>query len=60
VVDPRDVGGVAAPLRRLLDDPELRARVGAAARVRAETEWSYDRRVEPLARLAGGDLSVLR
>ncbi|MGZ6953444.1 MAG: glycosyltransferase family 4 protein [Acidimicrobiia bacterium] len=59
VVDPRDVDGVAAHLRRLLDDPALRTRFGAAARARAESEWSYDRRVEPLARLATGDLTVL-
>ncbi len=60
VVDPRDVDGVASHLRRLLDAPELRARLGAAARVRAEAEWSYDHRVAPLARLAAGDLTVLR
>jgi phosphatidylinositol alpha-1,6-mannosyltransferase len=60
VVEPRDVDGVASRLRRLLDDVDLRARLGAAARTRAEAEWSYDRRVEPLVRLAAGDLSVLR
>ena len=60
VVEPRDVDGVASRLRRLLDDPERRARLGAEARGRAEAAWSYDRRVEPLARLAAGDLSVLR
>jgi len=60
VVDPRDVDGVASHLRRLLDDPELRTRLGAAARARAEAEWSYDHRVEPLARLAAGDLTLLR
>ena len=59
VVDPRDVGEITSRLRRLLDDPALRGRLGAAARARAEAEWSYDRRVEPLARLATGDLSVL-
>jgi phosphatidylinositol alpha-1,6-mannosyltransferase len=60
VVEPRAVGVVAARLRELLDDPTRRARLGAAARARAESEWSYDRRVEPLARLAAGDLTVLR
>ena len=59
VVDPRDVGEITSRLRRLLDDPELRERLGAAARAHAESEWSYDRRVEPLARLAAGDLTVL-
>lgn len=60
VVAPRDVDGVAARLRALLDDEDGRAAMGAAARARAETQWSYDRRVEPLARLAAGDRSVLR
>jgi len=60
VVEPRDVDGVASRLRHLLDDPERRARLGTTARLHAESEWSYDRRVEPLARLAAGDLSVLR
>jgi phosphatidylinositol alpha-1,6-mannosyltransferase len=60
VVDPRDVDGIASHLRRLLDDPGLRHRLGVDARARAEAEWSYDRRVEPLARLAAGDLTVLR
>ncbi len=59
VVDPRKPGAVAAALRELLDDPDRRAAMGAAARARAETEWSYDQRVRPLARLAAGDLDVL-
>ena len=60
VVEPRAIGTVIARLRELLDDPARRARFGAAARAHAEAEWSYDRRVEPLARLASGDLTVLR
>ena len=60
VVAPRDHTAVAGALRRLLDDPALRARLGAAARAHAEADWSYDRRVEPLAALAAGDLSVLQ
>ena len=59
VVAPTDVDAVTDRLRALLDDDDLRSTMGAAARVRAETEWSYDRRVAPLARLASGDLSVL-
>lgn len=59
VVHPRDAGEIATRLRRLLDDPGLRGRLGAAARSQAESEWSYDRRVEPLSRLAAGDLTVL-
>jgi phosphatidylinositol alpha-1,6-mannosyltransferase len=60
VVTPRDVAAVADRVRALLDDAGLRARFGAAARAHAERDWSYDRRVEPLARLAAGDFTVLR
>jgi phosphatidylinositol alpha-1,6-mannosyltransferase len=42
VSDPDDAGQVAAALARLLDDPELRARMGEAARRRAEREFAYD------------------
>ncbi len=58
VVAPRDVDAIAQRLRALLDDPALRSQMGLRARALAETEWSYDRRVEPLAKLAAGDLSV--
>ena len=50
---------MAAALERLLADPALRARMGAAARARAEQTFSYDRLAARLAPLAGGDLSVL-
>jgi phosphatidylinositol alpha-1,6-mannosyltransferase len=60
VVEPRDTGAVTHRLRALLDDGALRARFGAVARAHAEADWSYDRRVDPLARLAAGDLAVLR
>ena len=39
---PRDPADVAAALARLLDDRELRARMGAAARRRAEATFSWD------------------
>jgi phosphatidylinositol alpha-1,6-mannosyltransferase len=43
IVDrPADMEEAAAALGRLLDDDELRLRQGAAARRRAETEFSYD------------------
>ncbi len=59
VVEPRDVAATRAAIRRLLDDDELRARLGAAARARAATELSYDALATRLAPLAAGDLSVL-
>jgi phosphatidylinositol alpha-1,6-mannosyltransferase len=43
VQQPDDAEQVAAALARLLDDDALRARMGAAARTRAETQFSYDR-----------------
>jgi phosphatidylinositol alpha-1,6-mannosyltransferase len=42
VEHPDDVDRVTAALARLLDDADLRARLGAAARTRAVTEFSHD------------------
>jgi phosphatidylinositol alpha-1,6-mannosyltransferase len=39
---PRDVSAVAGGLKRLLDDPELRRRLGAQARRRAVAEFDYE------------------
>jgi glycosyltransferase involved in cell wall biosynthesis len=39
LVPPRDAQALAAALRRLLDDPALRARLAAAGRQRAEAEF---------------------
>ena len=50
VDDPSDAGAVAAALGRLLDDDGLRARLGAAGRVRAVSELSYDVLAQRLAR----------
>lgn len=51
---PDDAGAVARALAALLDDPDRRAAMGAAARQRAETEFAYDvlahRLAEVLAR----------
>jgi glycosyltransferase involved in cell wall biosynthesis len=41
VVPPRDVGALRSALERLLADPELRRRLGAAARRRAEERFSW-------------------
>jgi len=59
VVDGRAVADVGHAVRRLLDDPELRERMGLAARDRAVTEFSYDRLVERLVPIARGDLASL-
>lgn len=39
---PRDASAVAGHLRRLIDDPSLRARMGEAGRQRAIASYSYD------------------
>lgn len=59
VVDPVDAGAVAGALERLLTDPELRRRMGTAARARAETSFAYDTLAASLAPLATGDTSGL-
>ncbi|HET9596131.1 MAG TPA: glycosyltransferase family 4 protein [Anaeromyxobacteraceae bacterium] len=41
LAEPGDVEGVAAALRRLVDDPALRARLGAAARERVEAHSAH-------------------
>jgi phosphatidylinositol alpha-1,6-mannosyltransferase len=59
VVNPRDVGEVRAAIVRLVEDDELRERMGTAARRRALDEFAYDRlatRLEPVAR---GQLSAV-
>jgi len=42
LVPPGDVGALRASIERLLGDDELRGRLGAAARAKAEREWSRD------------------
>jgi phosphatidylinositol alpha-1,6-mannosyltransferase len=54
VVDPPDdVAGVTAALRHLLVDEHRRRQMGAAARARAVTEFSYDVLAERLGRALG-------
>jgi glycosyltransferase involved in cell wall biosynthesis len=43
LVPPRDPDALARALRRLIEDPELRARLGAAGRERAVREFSSRR-----------------
>ncbi|MGH9278611.1 MAG: alpha-(1-2)-phosphatidylinositol mannosyltransferase, partial [Acidimicrobiales bacterium] len=52
---PRDPAAVAAALRVLLDDPDLRRRMGEASRRRAEEAFAYDR----LARRLDAALAAL-
>ena len=59
VVPPRDTAAVAAALDAVLSDPDLRTRLGQAARARAEAGFSYDALAARLAPLAAGDVSVL-
>jgi glycosyltransferase involved in cell wall biosynthesis len=51
LVPPRDVAALRAALERLLGDPELRARLGAAARAKAEREWSREAMADALVRV---------
>jgi len=59
VVDPTDVAAVRGALGALLADDVRRRRLGAAARVRAARDFSYDVLAARLARLATGDLGGL-
>jgi phosphatidylinositol alpha-1,6-mannosyltransferase len=54
VNDPNDMAAVAEAYRSLLDDPQRRAEMARASRVRAETEFAYD----VLAARLGGVLHV--
>jgi phosphatidylinositol alpha-1,6-mannosyltransferase len=49
VDDPKDVGQVAAALRRLLGDRSLRASMGEAGRQRAERSFGYEMLARRLA-----------
>jgi glycosyltransferase involved in cell wall biosynthesis len=50
LVAPGDIAGLAAAICRLLEDTALRERLGGAARVTVETEFSLH---EALAKLSG-------
>jgi glycosyltransferase involved in cell wall biosynthesis len=51
LVEPRDVGGLAAAIRRLMDDPALAERLGRAGRARVAEHFDQVRSVERLAAL---------
>jgi glycosyltransferase involved in cell wall biosynthesis len=42
LAEPRDVPGIAAQVTTLLDDPELRRRMGASARARIVEQWGAE------------------
>lgn len=50
LVEPDDVEGFAEAVRRLLDDPAARDRLGRAGRVRVEAEYTVERQAEALDR----------
>ncbi len=57
VVPPQDVAALRASVARLMDDPALRAALGAAAREHVKEAYSYDRmldRMEKVYRLVSG------
>ncbi len=60
VVPPKDLRAVRTAIDRLASDPEQRARMGAAARRRAEAHFSYDLLEARLAAVAAGDLDALQ
>lgn len=51
VVPPRDSRALADAINRLLDDPALRARMGAAARARVASDFTEERMVDEVATL---------
>lgn len=59
LVPPRDAGALAAAIRQLIEDAELRRRLGTAARARAEREFGVEQVVqnhmELYRELLGGD-----
>jgi len=57
LVPPCDAGAVAGTVMRLLDDPPLRARMGAAARLWAAAH-PWERSAQALARLWSGDMAT--
>ena len=51
LVPPGDVPALRAAIERLIADPELRTRLGAAARSKAEREWSREAMADALVRV---------
>ena len=51
LVEPGDVGGLAAGIRRLAGDPGLRSRLGQAGRRTIEEGYSFAARMEKIRRV---------
>ena len=51
LVAPSDLDGLVAALARLMDDADLRARIGRSARARVEERYNLGRNVETLAEI---------
>ena len=51
LVAPGDIEGLAAAIRRVLEDPALRERLGSAARVTIETHFSLPDAIDKLSRI---------
>ncbi len=58
LVPPRDAGALAAAVLRLAKDPDRRREMGAAARRRAQTDFSFDRLVAEVKALYTAQLAA--
>jgi glycosyltransferase involved in cell wall biosynthesis len=57
LVPPRDVSALRAALERILGDPDLRDRLGAAGRRRAQERFSWEGVTDALLRIYRGDVA---
>ena len=60
LVAPSDAEALAAAIARLIDDPGLRARIGAAARRRVDADYHLERNTVRLGRLFARRLEALQ